>query len=204
MPFGGLSRQPGTLNPACLSPTSLDANHTDKLARALGGCSWFLQVQLWWVDHRSNGSTLVQVGAPEEEEQDGFNSPFSPSPSPRGLMPEGSFVDESGRVVGGGESPRMATLGPRLDARLVAVFSPRSMPGQPANALVHTHTQPVRLPVRHHISLYPLSALCLSGMVFCFSHTKFIQAAHKLELSLQFPRGPLWTETELLSAKKLE
>ena len=91
----------------------------------------------------------MQVGAPEEEEQDEFNSPFSPSPSPRGVMPERSFVDESGRVVGGGGSPTMATLGPRLDARLVAVFSPRSLPGQPANAGVHT--QAVRLPVRQHL-----------------------------------------------------
>ena len=90
----------------------------------------------------------MQVGAPEEEEQDGFSSPFSPSPSPRPLMPERSFVDESGRVVGGGGggSPTMAAFGPRLDARLVAVFSPRSLPDQPIN--VGMHTQSVRPPVR--------------------------------------------------------
>ena len=90
-----------------------------------------------------------QVGASEEEEQDGFSPPLSPSPSPQRFMPERSFVDESGRVVGGGVgggSPPLATLGPRLDARLVAVFSPRSLPGQPATAGMHT--QPVRLSVR--------------------------------------------------------
>ena len=84
---------------------------------------------------------LVQVGAPEEEEQGRFSPPFSPSPSPMGLMPERSFVDESGRVIGGIGSSPMGTLGgPRLDARLVAVFSPRSMPGRPSSAGMHTHT----------------------------------------------------------------
>ena len=89
-------------------------------------------------------------------------------------MPERSFVDESGRVVGGGGSPTMATLGPRLDARLVAVFSPRSLPGQPASA--GAHTQPVRLPVRQHICTL-LSPLCLSdGVLLCSDelHTSLI------------------------------
>lgn len=82
----------------------------------------------------------MQVGSPEEERQGGFNSPFSPSPSPRGLLPEGSFVDESGRVVGrGGSSPLGVLGGPRLDARLVAVFSPRSLPGMATTAGTHTH-----------------------------------------------------------------
>ncbi|DBA93683.1 TPA: hypothetical protein ACH3X3_013755 [Trebouxia sp. C0006] len=83
--------------------------------------------------------TDYDVGAPEPElDEDGFSPPgssFSPSPSPRGLLPEGSFVDESGRVMGPGGSSPMGTLGaPRLDARLVAVFSPRSMPTRPGSA----------------------------------------------------------------------
>lgn len=57
-------------------------------------------------------------------------------------MPEGSFVDESGRVVGRGGLSPLGAFGPRLDARLVAVFSPRSMPASTAGM----HTQPVRLP----------------------------------------------------------
>ena len=86
----------------------------------------------------------MQVGAPAEPDQDvdplsPEPSSFSPSPSPRGLLPEGSFVDESGRVVAGPHGPhgshvstQMGTLGaPRLDARLVAVFSPRAMPSAP-------------------------------------------------------------------------
>ncbi len=82
---------------------------------------------------------MTQVGAPEPElDEDGFSPPgssFSPSPSPRGLLPEGSFVDESGRVLGPGGSSPMGTLGaPCLDARLVAVFSPRSMPSRPGSA----------------------------------------------------------------------
>ena len=122
----------------------------------------------------------MQVGAPDDEEQDGFSSPFSPSPSPRPLMPERSFVDESGRVVGGGGSPTMATLGPRLDARLVAVFSPRSMSGQPANAGVHT--QPVRFKVRQYICT-PLGAVCLSVMAFWYSQMIFIQARFESAVS---------------------
>lgn len=86
--------------------------------------------------------TDYDVGAPEEEEQGRFSPPFSPSPSPMGLMPERSFVDESGRVIAGIGSSPMGTLGgPRLDARLVAVFSPRSMPGRPSSAGMHTHTE---------------------------------------------------------------
>ncbi|KAL3132685.1 hypothetical protein ABBQ32_009198 [Trebouxia sp. C0010 RCD-2024] len=82
------------------------------------------------------------VGAPDEEEQDGFSSPLSPSPSPRGLRPEGSFVGESGRVIRGGSSPLGRVLGgPRLDARLVAVFSPRSLPGHASSAGMHTHME---------------------------------------------------------------
>ena len=89
---------------------------------------------------------MAQVGAPEPElDEDGFSplgSSFSPSPSPRGLLPEGSFVDESGRVLGPEGSSPMGTLGaPRLDARLVAVFSPRSMPTRPGSAGMTT--QPV-------------------------------------------------------------
>ena len=88
-----------------------------------------------------NDKDNVQVGAPEEEEeQNAFSPPFSPSPSPRGLMPERSFVDESGRVLGGNGPPQMGSLGvPRLDARLVAVFSPRSMLEQASNAGAHAH-----------------------------------------------------------------
>lgn len=83
------------------------------------------------------------MGAPEPElDGDGFSplgSSFSPSPSPRGLLPEGSFVDESGRAVGAAGSSPVGTLGaPRLDARLVAVFSPRSMPSRPGSAGVTT------------------------------------------------------------------
>lgn len=49
-------------------------------------------------------------------------------------------MDESGRVVGrGGSSPLGVLGGPRLDARLVAVFSPRSLPGMATTAGTHTH-----------------------------------------------------------------
>lgn len=78
--------------------------------------------------------TDYDVGAPADPELDGDSlspegSSFSPSPTPRGLLPEGSFVDESGRLVGPAGVAPLGTLGaPRLDARLVAVFSPRSSP----------------------------------------------------------------------------
>ncbi|KAA6418672.1 MAG: pathogenesis-related genes transcriptional activator [Trebouxia sp. A1-2] len=90
--------------------------------------------------------TDYDVGAPEPElDEDVFSPPgssFSPSPSPRGLLPEGSFVDESGRVLGPEGSSPMGTLGaPRLDARLVAVFSPRSLPTRPGSAAMTTQPE---------------------------------------------------------------
>ena len=88
---------------------------------------------------------LLQVGAPADPELDGDSlspegSSFSPSPTPRGLLPEGSFVDESGRLVGTAGVAPLGTLGaPRLDARLVAVFSPRSSPAGLSDDMVYNH-----------------------------------------------------------------
>lgn len=144
-----------------------------------------------------------QVGAPTDPEQDGdgfspAGSSFSPSPSPRGLLPEGSFVDESGRLCGGGGSSPVGGLGaPRLDARLVAVFSPRSMPSRAGTAPQVTPLSSLTLP-QCFTSEWFVALRTLPS--WCCTQTLILYVWHHSATLRQLQYSPLHSDRGIMKA----